>query len=160
MSKIEPNLWFDTEAEEAANFYVDVFKSMGQTASVGRVLHYGESGPRPAGMVLTVQFALAGQDFVAINGGPDYPFTPAISMSVQCKDQAEVDGFWEKLTAGGKEIQCGWLTDRFGLSWQVVPTILIDMLASPHRGRAERAMAAMLKMVKINVEELQRAYDG
>ena len=160
MSKIATCLWFDDKAEEAADFYVSVFREMGQDAAIGDVLRFGKAGPRPEGMVLTVAFSLAGDDFVALNGGPQYSFSPAVSLMVRCRDQEEVDGFWRKLGAGGREVQCGWLTDRFGFSWQVVPTVLLQMLGDADRDRADRVMAAMLPMVKLDVAALQRAYDA
>jgi predicted 3-demethylubiquinone-9 3-methyltransferase (glyoxalase superfamily) len=160
MSKIAPCLWFDDRGEEAANFYVSAFRACGQDAAVGEILRYGEAGPRPKGMVMTVAFTLAGQDFIALNGGPHFTFSPAISLTVKCRDQAEVDGFWKKLSEGGEPGQCSWLTDRFGVSWQIVPTTLIEMLGDTDPGRAERVMRAMLQMTKIDIAALKRAYDG
>ncbi|MDP9227797.1 MAG: VOC family protein [Actinomycetota bacterium] len=155
--RIVPNLWFDTEAEEAADFYTSVFKN---SRVVGKT-HYTENAPREAGMVMTVEFELDGQRFVGINGGPDFTFDEAVSFEIKCEDQAEVDYYWEKLTAdGGSESQCGWLKDRFGLSWQVVPVGMEDLFADSDPERAERAMQAMLKMGKLDVEELRRAADG
>ena len=159
MSKITPCLWFDDRAEEAAEFYVSTFRACGQDAAIGEVLRYGEGAPKPKGSVLTVAFTLAGQDFVALNGGPHYSFTPAISMTVNCGDQAEVDLFWERLCDGGTPVQCGWVTDRFGVSWQVVPTALIDMLKDPDPARSARVMQAMMGMVKLDLGALRRAYD-
>ena len=155
-SKITPNLWFDTQAEEAATFYTSVFKN----SRIIEVSHYGDAGPREAGMVMVVKFELDGQEFVAINGGPDFTFDEAVSFQIECEDQAEVDEFWERLTEGGEESQCGWLKDRFGLSWQVTPKRLGELIADPDPGRAQRAMQAMLGMRKIDVAELERAADA
>jgi predicted 3-demethylubiquinone-9 3-methyltransferase (glyoxalase superfamily) len=154
--KIVPNLWFDTEAEEAADFYVSVFRN----SRVVNVARYTEAGPRPAGMVMTVEFELDGQRFVGINGGPQFKFDEAVSFQIECEDQDEVDYFWERLTDGGEESQCGWLKDRFGLSWQVVPTGMEELFSDPDPERARRAMEAMLKMRKLDVEELRRAADA
>lgn len=154
--KIVPNLWFDTEAEEAADFYVSVFRN----SRVVNVTRYTEAGPRPAGMVMTVEFELDGQRFVGINGGPQFKFDEAVSFQIECEGQDEVDYFWERLTDGGEESQCGWLRDRFGLSWQVVPAGMEELFADPDPERARRAMEAMLKMRKIDVEELRRAADA
>jgi predicted 3-demethylubiquinone-9 3-methyltransferase (glyoxalase superfamily) len=154
--KIVPNLWFDTEAEEAAEFYVSVFEN----SRIVNVTHYTEAGPREAGMVLTVEFELNGQRFVGINGGPDFKFDEAVSFEIKCETQEEIDYFWERLTEGGAESQCGWLKDRFGLSWQVVPTGMEELFADPDPARAERAMKAMLGMVKIDIAALRSAADG
>jgi predicted 3-demethylubiquinone-9 3-methyltransferase (glyoxalase superfamily) len=154
--KIKPNLWFDTEAEDAATFYVSVFKN----SRIVNVTHYTEAGPREAGMVMTVEFELDGLRFVGINGGPDFTFDEAVSFEIQCEDQAEIDYYWERLTDGGTEGPCGWCKDRFGLSWQVVPTGMEEMLADPDAGRAERAMKAMLGMGKIDIAAMQSAADG
>ena len=154
--KIVPNLWFDTEAEEAAAFYVSVFEN----SRVVNVTHYTEAGPRPAGMVMTVEFELDGQRFVGINGGPEFSFDEAVSFAIECETQDEVDYFWGKLTDGGEESQCGWLKDRYGLSWQVVPTGMEELFADPDPERARRAMEAMLKMRKIDLATLRRAADG
>ena len=154
MQKITTNLWFDTEAEEAANFYTSIFKN----SRVTKVLHYGEAGPRPAGMVLTVTFELEGQEFTAINGGPDFKFTEAISLLVNCESQGEVDEYWDKLSEGGEKGPCGWLKDKFGLSWQVSPTILEEMLQDEDANKADNVMRAMLNMGKIEIEDLERAY--
>lgn len=160
MSKIALCLWFDGRGEEAANFYVAAFRDCGQKAARGEVLRYGESDPRPKGSVLTVSFTLAGQDFIALNGGPHFTFSPAISLFVKCADQAEVDRFWDRLLDGGQPSQCGWLTDRFGVSWQIVPTILSKMLSDPDPARAERVMQAMLQMIKLDIAALKKAYGG
>jgi predicted 3-demethylubiquinone-9 3-methyltransferase (glyoxalase superfamily) len=156
MQKLTPCLWFDTQAEEAASFYTSVFKN----SRVVDVTHYPESSPRPAGMVLTVTFEIDGQTFVALNGGPEFTFDEAISFQIDCADQAEVDELWERLTDGGEESQCGWLKDRFGVSWQVIPRRLPELLGDPDPQRAQRAMQAMLGMRKIDVAALEHAADG
>jgi predicted 3-demethylubiquinone-9 3-methyltransferase (glyoxalase superfamily) len=156
--KITPNLWFDTEAEQAAEFYVSVF---GGDSEITSIAHYTESGPREEGMVMVVEFKLRGQHFVGINGGPEFNFDEAVSFQISCEDQAEVDYFWEKLTAGGgREGQCGWLTDKYGLAWQVTPRGMDSVFSDPDKERANRAMKAMLGMRKINIAELQAAADG
>ncbi len=155
MPAITPNLWFDTQGQEAAEFYVSVFPN----SEIRHILHYGEAGPREAGAVLTVDFVLDGQAFTAINGGPHFTFNEAISLSIDCADQAEVDYYWTKLTDGGEEGPCGWLKDRYGLSWQVVPAALPELLRDADEARAQRAMAAMLKMGKIDVAALYAAAD-
>jgi predicted 3-demethylubiquinone-9 3-methyltransferase (glyoxalase superfamily) len=154
--RIIPNLWFDTEAEEAAELYTSVFKN----SRIVGLTHYPEGGPREAGMVMTVEFELDGQRFVGINGGPEFKFDEAVSFEIKCETQEEVDYYWERLSDGGEEGQCGWLEDRFGLSWQVVPTGMEELFADPDPERAQRAMAAMLEMGKLDVAELQRAADG
>jgi predicted 3-demethylubiquinone-9 3-methyltransferase (glyoxalase superfamily) len=154
--KIIPNLWFDTEAEEAAGFYTSVFKN----SRIVNVTHYTEAGPRPAGMVMTVEFELDGERFVGINGGPEFTFDEAVSFQIDCADQAEVDYFWERLCEGGQEGPCGWLKDKYGLSWQVVPTGMDELFADPDPKRAERAMAAMLAMSKLDIAALRAAADG
>ena len=156
MPTITPNLWFDTQAEEAADFYCSVFPG----SKVNTVSHYGEAGPREAGMVLAVEFELDGQPFTAINGGPEFTFDEAVSLSIACADQDEVDYYWKSLTDGGEEGPCGWLKDRFGLSWQVVPDDLPRLLHDPDEGRAQRAMKAMLDMKKIDVAGLYAAADA
>ncbi|MDQ1712346.1 MAG: hypothetical protein QOE45_1796 [Frankiaceae bacterium] len=156
MPKITPNLWFDTQAEEAANFYVSVFKN----SRIVNVTHYPEGGPREAGMVLTVEFELDGQRFTGINGGPEFTFDEAVSFEIECETQDDVDYYWERLTDGGEESQCGWLKDRYGLSWQVVPTGMAALFADPDRTRAERAMKAMLGMRKLDLAALRAAADG
>lgn len=153
---ITPSLWFDTQALDAATFYTSVFKS----SRITEVSHYGEAGPRAAGMVLAVRFELDGQPFLAINGGPELTFDEAVSFQVECADQAEVDYFWERLTEGGEESRCGWLKDRYGLSWQVTPKRLGELLSDPDPERANRAMRAMLGMRKIDVAAMERAADG
>ncbi len=153
--KIVPNLWFDTEAEEAANFYVELFDD----ARIVNVARYTEAGPRPAGTVMTVEFELNGQRFVGINGGPQFKFDEAVSFQITCEDQDEVDHFWSRLSESGEEGQCGWLKDRFGLSWQVVPTGMEELFSDPDPERARRAMEAMLGMQKIDIAEIRRAAD-
>jgi predicted 3-demethylubiquinone-9 3-methyltransferase (glyoxalase superfamily) len=154
--KITPNLWFDTEAEEAANFYISVFKN----SRVVDVTHYTENAPREAGMVMTVEFELDGQRFVGINGGPEFTFDEAVSFEIHCEDQEEIDYFWERLSEGGQEGPCGWLKDRYGLSWQVVPTGMEELFTDADPKRAERAMQAMLGMGKLDVAALRSAADG
>jgi len=154
--KITPNLWFDTEAEEAAGFYISVFKN----SRIVTVTHYTEAGPRPAGTVMTVEFELDGQRFVGINGGPEFTFDEAVSFSIACETQDEVDYYWERLSEGGEEGQCGWLKDRYGLSWQVVPTGMEEVFADPDPQRAQRAMHAMLGMTKLDIAALRAAADG
>jgi predicted 3-demethylubiquinone-9 3-methyltransferase (glyoxalase superfamily) len=154
--RITPNLWFDTEAEEAAAFYTSIFKN----SRIVNTTHYTEAGPRDAGMVMTVEFELDGQRIVAINGGPEFTFSEAISLQINCADQDEVDYYWERLTAGGEEGPCGWLKDRYGLSWQVVPEGMEELFADPDPTRAERAMRAMLGMRKLDVAALRAAADG
>jgi predicted 3-demethylubiquinone-9 3-methyltransferase (glyoxalase superfamily) len=160
MSKIAPCLWFDSQAEEAAAYYVATFRECSQPAAIGTIMHYSEAGPRPTGSVLTVTFTLAGQEFIALNGGPHFTFSPAISLFVKCTDQAEVDRFWERLSSDPKVEQCGWLRDKFGISWQIVPTVLGEMLQDADPARAARVMQAMLQMTKLDIATLQRAYDG
>jgi predicted 3-demethylubiquinone-9 3-methyltransferase (glyoxalase superfamily) len=155
VQKIVPSLWFDTQAEEAAKFYVSIFKD----SKITNITHYGSAGPRPEGMVMTVDFRLAGQDFNALNGGPDFKFTEATSLLVNCQTQDEVDDLWQKLGDGGEPGPCGWLKDRYGLSWQVVPVALGEMLSDPDPARSQRVMAAMLQMSKIDLAELRRAYE-
>jgi predicted 3-demethylubiquinone-9 3-methyltransferase (glyoxalase superfamily) len=155
MTKITPFLWFDAQAEEAANFYVSIFKN----SKILNISRYGEAGPGPKGGVMTVRFLLDGQEFIALNGGPHFKFTEAISFSVDCKTQAEVDEFWEKLARGGKEEPCGWLKDKYGLSWQINPTVLGQMLGDPNPQKSKRVMEAMLKMKKIDIAGLKKAYD-
>jgi predicted 3-demethylubiquinone-9 3-methyltransferase (glyoxalase superfamily) len=155
MQKIRPFLWFDGRAEEAANFYASIFKN----SKVGRVRRYGEAGPGPKGSAMSVEFELEGQEFIALNGGPQFTFSPAISFFVNCQTQAEVDELWEKLTAGGKPIQCGWLQDKFGVSWQIVPTALGKLLADPDPQKSSRVMKAMLQMTKLDIRGLQEAYE-
>lgn len=154
--KITPNLWFDTEAEEAAAFYISVFDN----SRIVNITHYTEAGPREAGMVMTVEFELDGQRLVGINGGPEFKFDEAVSFEISCENQNEVDYYWERLSEGGQEGQCGWLKDRYGLSWQVVPTGMEELFADPDPKRAERAMQAMLAMGKLDIAALRSAADG
>jgi predicted 3-demethylubiquinone-9 3-methyltransferase (glyoxalase superfamily) len=156
MPKITPNLWFDTEGHEAAEFYVSVFPN----SKITNVSHYGDAGPRPAGTVLTVDFVLDGQELTAINGGPQFKFDEAVSMLINCADQDEVDYYWDKLSEGGEESQCGWLKDKYGLSWQVVPPGMAEMLGGPDPARGQRAMKAMFGMKKLDIAALRAAYDG
>jgi predicted 3-demethylubiquinone-9 3-methyltransferase (glyoxalase superfamily) len=154
--KITPNLWFDTEAEEAARFYTSIFED----SRIVNVTHYPESAPRAAGTVMTVEFELNGQRFVGINGGPQFTFDEAVSFQIDCETQEEVDEYWERLTDGGEESMCGWLKDRYGLSWQVVPAGMEEVFADSDPKRAERAMQAMLGMKKLDIAALRRAADG
>ncbi len=156
MQKITPCLWFDTQAEDAATFYTSVFAS----SRILDVARYGEAGPGPEGSVLTVRFELDGQEFVALNGGPHFTFNEAISFQVSCADQDEVDHYWDRLSEGGEESQCGWLKDRYGVSWQVIPTRLSELLGDPDPGRSQRAMQAMLQMGKIEIASLEQAADS
>jgi len=156
MQKITPFLWFDNQAEEAMNFYVSIFKN----SKVLDVTRYGEAGPGPKGTVMTAKFQLDGQEFVALNGGPQFKFTEAISFVVNCETQKEVDEFWEKLSEGGEKSRCGWLEDKFGLSWQVVPTVLVEMYQDKDPEKSQRVMKAMLQMEKLNIKKLKEAYDG
>ena len=156
MQKITPCLWFDYNAEEAVNHYCAIFKN----SKIGKVLRCGESGPGPKGSVLTIAFELEGQEFIALNGGPIFKFNEAISLSVDCKTQTEVDELWERLSDGGQKGQCGWLKDKFGLSWQIVPSALVEMLQDQDAAKSARVMAAMMQMNKIDIETLKRAYEG
>ena len=155
MQKITPFLWFDNNAEEAMNFYVSVFKNSRATS----ISYYGDAGPGPKGSVMVAKFQLDGQEFIALNGGPTFTLSPAISFVVNCKTQEEVDEYWEKLSAGGATNQCGWLTDKFGLSWQIVPTILGELVADKDPVKSNRVMQAMLKMTKIDIKTLKEAYE-
>ena len=155
MQKIVPFLWFDGNAEEAMNFYVSVFKN----SRVLSVTRYGEAGPGPKGTVMSCTFQLEGQDFYALNGGPQFKFTPAISLFVNCETQQEIDALWKTLSAGGREDQCGWLQDKYGLSWQIIPTALGRMLGDKDAKKATAAMKAMLQMKKLDIKGLQQAYD-
>jgi predicted 3-demethylubiquinone-9 3-methyltransferase (glyoxalase superfamily) len=156
MQRIGPCLWFDGQAEEAMNFYTSVFKN----SKIGSVTRYGEAGPGAKGTVMTATFEIEGQEFVALNAGPHFKFSPAISFVVRCKTQEEVDDFWAKLLQGGAPQQCGWLTDKFGVSWQIVPTILPEMLQDKDAEKTKRVMEAMLKMVKLDINALKQAYEG
>ncbi len=155
MKKITPFLWFDGKAEEAMNFYVSLFKN----SKVVSITRYGEAGPGPKGTVMTAAFQLNGQEFTALNGGPQFTFSPAISFVVNCETQQEVDELWEKLSEGGEKQVCGWLKDKYGLSWQVVPTVLVEMLQDKDPEKADRVMKAMLQMGKIDIKTLQQAYN-
>jgi predicted 3-demethylubiquinone-9 3-methyltransferase (glyoxalase superfamily) len=155
MQKISPFLWFNDNAEEAMNFYVSIFKN----SKILGVARYGDAGPGPKGTVMAGTFQLEGQEFQALNGGPKYAFTPAISLFVNCETQQEVDELWQKLVEGGKESQCGWLTDKFGLSWQIIPSVLRKLLSDKDPRKSQGVMKAMLQMVKIDIKGLQEAYD-
>jgi predicted 3-demethylubiquinone-9 3-methyltransferase (glyoxalase superfamily) len=155
MQKITPCLWFDGQAEEAARFYTAIFKN----SAIGQIMRCGEGGPGPKGSVLTVRFTLDGQEYLALNGGPMYKFTEAVSFIVNCESQQEVDEMWAKLSAGGKEVQCGWLTDKFGLSWQVVPTEFFKLVNDPDPQKSARVFKAMMGMKKLDVKALQKARD-
>ncbi|MCI0375999.1 MAG: VOC family protein [Gemmataceae bacterium] len=154
MRKITPFLWFDGKAEEAMNFYVSIFKN----SKVGNVTRYGDAGPGPKGTVMSATFQLEGQEFFALNGGPHFTFTPAISFYVNCETQQEVDELWEKLSLGGEKSRCGWLKDKFGLSWQIIPSILPKLLQDKDPEKSKRVMQAMLKMDKIDIQALKEAY--
>ena len=160
MQKITPFLWFNDNAEEAVKFYTSIFKK----SKIGKIARYDEAGEkaagRPAGSVMTIEFEIEGQDFIALNGGPHFKFNEAVSFVVSCKTQTEVDYYWNKLSAGGKEVQCGWLTDKFGLSWQIVPTILGELMSDKDPVKSQRVMQAMLKMVKLDINKLKAAYAG
>jgi predicted 3-demethylubiquinone-9 3-methyltransferase (glyoxalase superfamily) len=160
VQRITPFLWFDDKAEEAARFYTSIFKN----SRIGKIARYGKAGEkaarRPAGSVMTVEFQLAGQNFVALNGGPQFKFNESVSFVINCNTQAEVDKFWKRLSAGGKEVQCGWLKDKYGVSWQIVPTILGELLSSKDASKTERVMQVMLKMVKLDIRKLEQAAKG
>jgi len=154
MQKITPFLWFDGKAEEAMRFYVSIFKN----SKVGAITRYGDAGPGPNGTVMVVTFQLDGQEFIALNGGPQFTFSPAISFVVNCETQEEVDALWEKLSEGGEKLQCGWLRDKYGLSWQIVPTVLGEMMQDKDVEKSQRVMKAMLQMTKLDIERLKQAY--
>ena len=156
MQRVTPFLWFDDDAEEAANFYTSIFKN----SKIKGISRYGDAGPGPKGSVMVVSFELDGHEFTALNGGPKFRFTEAVSFVVHCKDQDEVDHYWTKLSEGGQEVQCGWLKDKFGLSWQIVPTILPELMQDKDPARRERVMKAMLQMVKMDIAGLKRAAEG
>jgi len=156
MQKITPFLWYDGNAEEAANFYISIFKN----SKMGKISRYGEAGPGPKGSAMSVTFQIEGQEFFALNGGPQFKFTPAISFFVNCETQKEVDELWEKLSAGGRTDRCGWLQDKYGVSWQIIPTVLGQLLGDKDPQRAKRAMQAMLQMTKIDGNALQQAAEG
>ena len=154
LQKITPSLWFDGNAEEAVTFYTSLFKN----STIESVVRYGEAGPGPEGTVMSIVFQLAGQSFLAINGGPEFQFTPAISFTVNCETQQEVDDLWEKLCAGGKEVECGWLQDKYGLSWQIVPTVLGELMQDKDPEKVKRVTQAMLGMKKLDIQALREAY--
>jgi predicted 3-demethylubiquinone-9 3-methyltransferase (glyoxalase superfamily) len=156
VKKIASCLWFDSQAEEAARFYTSIFPR----SKMGKISRYGEGAPRPKGSVLTVTFTLDGQEFVALNGGPEFKFTEAVSFIVNCDDQKEIDRMWNKLSAGGEQVQCGWLKDKFGLSWQIVPASIQKMLTDKDAKRADRVMRAVLGMKKLVIKDLEKAYRG
>lgn len=156
MTKLTPTLWFDTQAEEAARFYVSVFKD----AKMGDVTRYGEGGPMPAGTVMTASFEIGGIAFLGLNGGPMYKFSEAVSFQIDCKDQSEVDHYWGRLTEGGEPGPCGWLKDRFGVSWQVVPSVLPKLMSSGDAGKSKAVMAAMMQMGKLDIAALEAAAEG
>jgi predicted 3-demethylubiquinone-9 3-methyltransferase (glyoxalase superfamily) len=156
MQKITPFLWFDSKAEEAMNFYVSIFKN----SKVVGVSRYGDAGPGPKGSVMTATFELEGQRFIALNGGPTFSFTPAISLFVNCETQQEVDDLWAKLSSGGREDRCGWLQDKYGLSWQIIPSALMELMQDKDPEKSKRVMQAMLQMAKIDIEGLKKAYAG
>jgi predicted 3-demethylubiquinone-9 3-methyltransferase (glyoxalase superfamily) len=156
MSSITPCLWFDTEGEDAARFYTSIVKN----SRILDITRYGEAGPREAGLVMTVTFELDGQKFVALNGGPEFTFDEAISFQIDCQSQGEVDDYWSRLGEGGEEGPCGWLKDRYGVSWQIVPTALVQYLGGSDRAGAQRAMQAMMQMIKLDIAGLKNAYEG
>jgi len=156
MQKITPFLWFDGNAEEAVHFYASIFKD----SKIGTVMRYGDAGPGPKGSVMTVAFELNGQEFIGLNGGPTYKFTPAVSFMVHCETQEEVDDYWDKLSEGGAPNVCGWLQDKYGLSWQIVPTALLRMLEDKDPAKSNGVMQAMMKMTKLDISVLQAAYDA
>jgi predicted 3-demethylubiquinone-9 3-methyltransferase (glyoxalase superfamily) len=156
MQKITPFLWFESQAEEAAKHYTTIFKN----SKITKTLRCGDAGPGPKGSVLTIGFELDGQPVTALNGGPHYQLNPAFSFVVHCQSQEEVDYYWDKLGEGGKPMQCGWLTDKFGLSWQIVPDVMLEMLEGPDAEKSARTMQAMMQMVKLDINKLQAAYDG
>ena len=157
MKKITPCLWFDGKAEEAARFYTSILK---KKSKIGKISRYGEGAPLPKGTVLTVTFTLLGQEFMALNGGPHYKFTPAVSLIIGCDTQEEIDILWKKLTEGGKEVQCGWLEDRYGLSWQIVPATISKMITDKDPAKSERVLNAVMGMVKLDLKALEKAYRG
>lgn len=149
-------LWFDNQGEEAAHYYTSIFKN----SRLGSIHRYTAAGPRPEGSVATVQFELNGQNFLALNGGPEYSFTPAVSLVVECADQAEIDYYWERLTDGGMEVACGWLQDKYGLSWQIVPTVFLEMITDPDQEKVRRVTESMFTMKKFDLAAIERAYQG
>jgi predicted 3-demethylubiquinone-9 3-methyltransferase (glyoxalase superfamily) len=157
MKRIVPCLWFDRKAEEAARFYTSILK---KKSKIGKISRYGEGAPLPKGTVLTVAFTLLGQEFLALNGGPQYKFTPALSLILECETQEEIDVLWDKLTEGGKEVQCGWLEDRYGLSWQIVPATIGKMITDKDPAKSARVLNAVMGMVKLDLKALEKAYRG
>lgn len=155
MQKITPFLWFNDQAEEAVNFYTSIFKN----SKVGKIARYGDAGPRPKGTVMTTTFQLDGQDFIALNGGPQFTFSPAISFVVNCQTQEEIDELWERLSEGGEKIQCGWLKDKYGISWQIVPSVLAHMMQDKDGEKSNRVMKAIFQMKKIDIATLKRAFE-
>jgi predicted 3-demethylubiquinone-9 3-methyltransferase (glyoxalase superfamily) len=156
MQKLSTCLWFDGKAEEAMNFYTSIFKN----SKKGKISHYGDGAPLPKGTVMVATFELLGHEFIALNGGPQFKFNEAISLVVNCDTQAEVDEYWEKLSAGGGKVQCGWLTDKYGVSWQVVPTILAQLMSDKDPAKTQRVMQALMQMTKLDIQKLKQAYDG
>ncbi len=156
MQKLSTCLWFNTEAEEAMNFYTSIFKN----SKRGKISHYGEGAPMPKGTVMVATFEILGHEFMALNGGPQFKFSEAISLVVNCETQKEVDEYWEKLSAGGSDIQCGWLKDKYGVSWQVVPTILAELMSGKDAAKTQRVMKALMKMTKLDIQKLKQAYEG
>ena len=156
MQKITPFMWFDNQAEEAANFYTSIFRN----SKLVNVAHYGEAGPGPKGSVMIVTFHLDGQEFIGLSGGPQFKFTEAISFVVNCETQEEVDELWEKLSEGGEKVQCGWLKDKYGMSWKIVPTVLGELMSDPDPSKSQRVMEALLQMKKIDIDGLKKAYAG
>jgi predicted 3-demethylubiquinone-9 3-methyltransferase (glyoxalase superfamily) len=156
MQKLSTCLWFNGQAEEAMNFYTSIFKD----SKIGTISRYGDGAPMPKGTVMTANFELLGQGFMALNGGPQFKFSPAFSFIVTCDTQAEIDDYWKKLSAGGKEVQCGWVTDKYGVSWQIVPSILGDLVSKGDAAKTQRMMQALWQMVKLDIEKLKDAYEG
>lgn len=156
MQRLSTCLWFNTEAEEAMNFYTSIFKN----SKRGKISHYGEGAPMPKGTVMVATFEILGHEFMALNGGPQFKFSEAISLVVNCETQKEVDEYWEKLSAGGSDIQCGWLKDKYGVSWQVVPTILAELMSGKDAAKTQRVMKALMKMTKLDIQKLKQAYEG
>jgi predicted 3-demethylubiquinone-9 3-methyltransferase (glyoxalase superfamily) len=156
MQKLSTCLWFDGKAEEAMNFYTSIF----QDSTKGTISRYGDGAPMPKGTVMTANFEILGHEFMALNGGPQFSFTPAISLMVYCDTQEEIDEYWKKLSEGGGEVQCGWLKDKFGLSWQIVPTVLAKLMSDKDPAKTQRVMQALLQMTKLDIQKLQQAYDG
>jgi predicted 3-demethylubiquinone-9 3-methyltransferase (glyoxalase superfamily) len=156
MQKLSTCLWFNGQAEEAMNFYTSIFKD----SKIGTISRYGDGAPMPKGTVMTANFELLGQGFMALNGGPQFKFSPAISFIVTCDTQAEIDDYWKKLSAGGKEVQCGWVTDKYGVSWQIVPSILGDLVSKGDAAKTQRMMQALWQMVKLDIQKLKDAYEG